>query len=199
MLGQDLPALPMRATVDQALGRVQEYITALENERVPTALLKERVKAIRAWGSSVRARGAGDGAKSEQIRKIQEQLDKARDSELYVRAQRETNKYYPYESEEQHRMALVLNGMAISQQSKDDLFKALHGGGGKRPLLAADLLTDANKRLLSARHIDECAKKLQRYECAVRIAGDTRARPAEPVPSPPRGCVCAASSGKRRC
>ena len=77
---------PMRATVEQALERVQEYITALEDESVPTSLLRERVKAIRAWGVSVKARGSRVGAKSQQIRNIQEQLDKMNDSEMYVRA-----------------------------------------------------------------------------------------------------------------
>ena len=67
----------MRATVEQALGRVQEYITALEDESVPTSLLRERVKAIRAWGAGVKARGRRVGAKNQQIRNIQEQLDKA--------------------------------------------------------------------------------------------------------------------------
>ncbi len=42
--------------------------------------------------------------KSEQIRTIQEQLDKAKDSEMYVRAQRATCPWYPYESEEQQRL-----------------------------------------------------------------------------------------------
>ena len=78
----------MRATVEQALGRVQEYITALEDESVPTSLLRERVKAIRAWGVGVKARGSrgGGGSKSQQIRNIQdsEQLDKMKDSEMYV-------------------------------------------------------------------------------------------------------------------
>ena len=144
----------MRATVEQALGRVQEYITALEDESVPTSLLRERVKAIRAWGVGVEARGSsGGGSKSQQIRNIQEKLDKMKDSEMYVRAQRATCPWYPYESEEQQRMALVCE-KHTNQQGTEDLFKSLHGGKGKRSLLAADLQSPENKRLLSARSIE---------------------------------------------
>ena len=158
----------MRATVEQALERVQEYITALEDESVPTSLLRERVKAIRAWGVGVKARGSrGGGSKSQQIRNIQEKLDKMKDSEMYVRAQRATCPWYPYESEEQQRMALVCE-KHTNQQGTEDLFKSLHGGKGKRSLLAADLQSPENKRLLSARSIEECSKKMPRYECALR-------------------------------
>ena len=190
---------PMRATVEQALERVQEYITALEDESVPTSLLRERVKAIRAWGVGVEARGSsGGGSKSQQIRNIQEKLDKMKDSEMYVRAQRATCPWYPYESEEQQRMALVCE-KHTNQQGTEDLFKSLHGGKGKRSLLAADLQSPENKRLLSARSIEECSKKMPRYECALR---EQRTREL-PLPNQRRlkhrDFVCAASSGTRRC
>ena len=189
----------MRATVEQALRRVQEYITALEDESVPTSLLRERVKAIRAWGVGVEARGSsGGGSKSQQIRNIQEKLDKMKDSEMYVRAQRATCPWYPYESEEQQRMALVCE-KHTNQQGTEDLFKSLHGGKGKRSLLAADLQSPENKRLLSARSIEECSKKMPRYECALR---EQRTREL-PLPNQRRlkhrDFVCAASSGTRRC
>ena len=189
----------MRATVEQALRRVQEYITALEDESVPTSLLRERVKAIRAWGVGVKARGSsGGGSKSQQIRNIQEKLDKAKDPEMYVRAQRATCPWYPYESEEQQRMALVCE-KHTNQQGTEDLFKSLHGGKGKRSLLAADLQSPENKRLLSARSIEECSKKMPRYECALR---EQRTREL-PLPNQRRlkhrDFVCAASSGTRRC
>ena len=46
----------MRPTAEQAMVRVQEYIDFLETNGVPTALFKERVQAVHAWGKSVRLR-----------------------------------------------------------------------------------------------------------------------------------------------
>jgi hypothetical protein len=48
----------------------------------------------------------------------------------------------------------------MSQQAKESILKALHGGGDNSPRLRLDL---QNSRLLSVKAIDDCAKKLPRH------------------------------------
>jgi hypothetical protein len=107
----------MRPTAEQAMVRVQEYIDFLETNGVPTALLKERVQAVHAWGKSVRLRQP-DAAKprSEEMKGIQRALDAAVASENSVRENRKRHPFYPYQSEEQHRLAEMLSGIDISER-----------------------------------------------------------------------------------
>jgi DNA sulfur modification protein DndD len=81
------------------------------------------------------------------------------------------------ESEEQARLAKLLNQMDISKADREALFKALHGGDGLRSLLADDLQSDENRRRLSARAIDECAKKMTRYDCEAQECHGHNSRP----------------------
>jgi hypothetical protein len=96
----------MRPTAEQAMVRVQEYIDFLETNGVPTALFKERVQAVHAWGKSVRLRQP-DAAnpRSEEMKGIQRALDDAVASENFVRENRKRHPFYPYQTEEQHRLA----------------------------------------------------------------------------------------------
>jgi len=107
----------MRPTAEQAMVRVQEYIDFLETNGVPTALFKERVQAVRLWGKSVRLRQP-DAAnpRSEETKGIQRALDDAVASENFVRENRKRHPFYPYETEEQHRLAEMLSGIDISER-----------------------------------------------------------------------------------
>ena len=82
-------SVAMRPTAEQAMVRVQEYIDFLETSGVPTALFKERVQAVHAWGKSVRFRQP-DAAqpRSEEMKRIQRALDEAVASENFVRENR---------------------------------------------------------------------------------------------------------------
>jgi hypothetical protein len=166
-----------RPSPEEALARVQAYIAALRAENVPTALVEERVTDIWAWGEGVRLRRAGRGAPREEMRGIQSRLDELRKSEDYVRALRPTEIHYPYDTEEQARLAKLLNQMDISKADREALFKTLHGGEGLRSLLADDLQSDENRRRLSARAIDECAKKMTRYDCEAQECHGHNSRP----------------------
>ena len=46
-----------------------------------------------------------------------------------------------------------------------------------RSLLADDLQSDENRRRLSARAIDECAKKMTRYDCEAQECHGHNSRP----------------------
>ena len=97
----------MRPSPAQAKAKVNEYIAFLEENGVPTALFKERVKDIVEWGESVRLRKQNPAApKSPEMKGIQSALDGMCRSEKYVREQRR-GKYphYPYASEEQKTLA----------------------------------------------------------------------------------------------
>ena len=97
----------MRPSPAQAKAKVNEYIAFLEENGVPTALFKERVKDIVDWGVSVRLRKPNPAApKSPEMKGIQSALDGMCRSEKYVREQRR-GKYphYPYASEEQKTLA----------------------------------------------------------------------------------------------
>ena len=97
----------MRPSPAQAKAKVNEYIAFLEENGVPTALFKERVKDIVDWGDSVRLRKPNPAApKSPEMKGIQSALDGMCRSEKYVREQRR-GKYphYPYASEEQKTLA----------------------------------------------------------------------------------------------
>ena len=97
----------MRPSPAQAKAKVNEYIAFLEENGVPTALFKERVKDIVDWGESVRLRKPNPAApKSPEMKGIQSALDGMCRSEKYVREQRR-GKYphYPYASEEQKTLA----------------------------------------------------------------------------------------------
>ena len=166
-----------RPSPEEALQRVQAYIAALRAENVPTALVEERVTDIWAWGEGVRLRRAGRGAKGEEMRKIQSRLDELRKSENYVRALRPNEIHYPYDTEEQARLAKLLSQMDISKADREALFKTLHGGDGLRSLLVDDLQSDENRRRLSARAIDECAKKMTRYDCEAQECHGHNSRP----------------------
>ena len=166
-----------RPSPEEALQRVQAYIAALRAENVPTALVEERVNDIWAWGEGVRLRRAGRGARGEEMPKIQSRLNELRKSEDYVRSLRPENIHYPYDTEEQARLAKLLNQMDISKADREALFKTLHGGDGLRSLLADDLQSDENRRRLSARAIDECAKKMTRYDCEARECHGHNSRP----------------------
>jgi hypothetical protein len=166
-----------RPSPEEALARVQAYIAALRAENVPTALVEERVTNIWARGIGVRLRLAGRGAPREEMREIQSRLDELRKSEDYVRALRPNEIHYPYDTEEQARLAKLLNQMDISKADREALFKALHGGDGLRSLLADDLQSDENRRRLSARAIDECAKKMTRYDCEAQECHGHNSRP----------------------
>ena len=48
----------------------------------------------------------------------------------------------------------------MSQQAKEGILKALHGGGDNLPRLRLDL---QNSRLLYLKATDDCAKKLPRH------------------------------------
>ena len=152
----------MRPSPAQAKAKVNEYIAFLEGNGVPTALFKERVKDIVDWGESVRFRKPNPAApKSPEMKGIQSALDEMCRSEKYVREQRR-GKYphYPYASEEQKTLAETLSGIDMSQQAKESILKALHGDGGKAPLLREDLL---QSKLLSMKAMDECSKSLPRH------------------------------------
>ena len=151
----------MRPTPEQAMVRVKDYIALLEAKGVPTALFRERVRDIQEWGRSVQIRKPNPRApKSEAMKKVQHTLDGAVASEKSVREQRRNHPFYPYESEEQRRLAQTLSGIDMSQEAKESIFKALHGGDGKQSLLRADL---QGSKLLSVKDIDRCAAKLPRY------------------------------------
>jgi hypothetical protein len=180
-----------RPSPEEALARVQAYIAALQAENVPTALVEERVTDICKWGEGVRLRRAGHGAPREEMRGIQSRLDELRKSEDYVRALRPNENHYPYDTEEQARLAKLLNQMDISKADREALFKTLHGGDGLRSLLADDLQSDENRRRLSARAIDECAKKMTRYDCEAQECHGHNSRPRF------RTVVFAAWSGTR--
>ena len=169
--------MEQRPSPEEALERVQAYIAALRAENVPTALVEERVNAIWEWGQGVRLRRAGRRAKDEEMREIQSKLDELRKSEDYVRALRPNNIHYPYDTEEQARLAKLLNQMDISKADREALFKTLHGGDGLRSLLADDLQSDENRRRLSARGIDECANKMTRYDCEAQECHGHNSRP----------------------
>ena len=97
----------MRPSPAQAKAKVNEYIAFLEENGVPTALFKARVKDIVDWGDSVRLRKPNPAApKSPEMKGIQSALDGMCRSEKYVREQRR-GKYphYPYASEEQKTLA----------------------------------------------------------------------------------------------
>ena len=152
----------MRPSPAQAKAKVNEYIAFPEENGVPTALFKERVKDIVEWGESVRLRKPNPAApKSPEMKGIQSALDGMCRSEKYVRDQRR-GKYphYPYASEEQKTLAETLSGIDMSQQAKESILKALHGDGGKAPLLRQDL---QQSKLLSMKAMDECAKNLPRH------------------------------------
>ena len=106
--------MEQRPSPEEALERVQAYIAALRAENVPTALVEERVNDIWAWGEGVRLRRAGRGARGEEMPKIQSRLNELRKSEDYVRSLRPENIHYPYDTEEQARLAKLLNQMDIS-------------------------------------------------------------------------------------
>jgi ATPase subunit of ABC transporter with duplicated ATPase domains len=180
-----------RPSPEEALARVQAYIAALQAENVPTALVEERVTDICKWGEGVRLRRAGHGAPREEMRGIQSRLDELRKSEDYVRALRPNENHYPYDTEEQARLAKLLNQMDISKADREALFKTLHGGDGLRSLLADDLQSVENRRRLSARAIDECAKKMTRYDCEAQECHGHNSRPRF------RTVVFAAWSGTR--
>ena len=79
----------MRPSPAQAKAKVNEYIAFLEENGVPTALFKERVKDIVDWGESVRLRKPSPAApKSPEMKGIQSALDGMCRSEKYVRDQR---------------------------------------------------------------------------------------------------------------
>ena len=107
----------MRPTAEQAMVRVQEYIDFLETNGVPTALFKERVQAVHAWGKSVRLRQP-DAAqpRSEEMKRFQRALDGAIASENFVPENRKRHPFYPYQTEEQHRLAEMLSGIDISER-----------------------------------------------------------------------------------
>ena len=65
-----------------------------------------------------------------------------------------------YASEEQKTLAETLSGIDMSQQAKESILKALHGDGGKAPLLRQDL---QQSKLLSMKAMDECAKNWPRH------------------------------------
>ena len=111
----------MRPSPAQAKAKVNEYIAFLEENGVPTALFKERVKDIVDWGDSVRLRKPNPAApKSPEMKGIQSALDGMCRSEKYVREQRR-GKYphYPYASEEQKTLAETLSAIDMSQQAKE--------------------------------------------------------------------------------
>lgn len=144
------------------MARVNEYISFLEKHGVPTALFKQRVKDISDWGQSVQLRKPNPAApKSAQMKGIQLALDEMCKSEKYVRDQRR-GEYppYPYASEEQKTLAETLSGIDMSQEAKESILKALHGDGGKAPLLRQDL---QQSKLLSMKAMGECAKNLPRH------------------------------------
>ena len=155
-------AVAMRPSPAQAKARVDEYIAFLEEHGVPTALFKERVKDIVDWGDSVRLRKPVPAApKSAEMKGIQSALNEMCRSEKYVRDQRRGEyPHYPYASEEQKTLAETLSGIDMSQQAKESILKALHGDGGKAPLLRQDL---QQSKLLSMKAMDECAKNLPRH------------------------------------
>ena len=97
----------MRPSPAQAKAKVNEYIAFLEENGVPTALFKERVKDIVDWGESVRLRKPNPAApKSPEMKGIQSALDEMCRSEKYVRDQRRGgHPHYPYASEEQKTLA----------------------------------------------------------------------------------------------
>ena len=97
----------MRPSPAQAKAKVNEYIAFLEENGVPTALFKERVKDIVDWGESVRFRKPNPAApKSAEMKAIQSALDEMCRSEKYVRDQRRGGyPHYPYASEEQKTLA----------------------------------------------------------------------------------------------
>jgi hypothetical protein len=165
----------MRPTAEQAMVRVQEYIDFLETNGVPTALLKERVQAVHAWGKSVRLRQP-DAAKprSEEMKGIQRALDAAVASENSVRENRKRHPFYPYQSEEQHRLAEMLSGIDISEKAKQSIFKALHGGDGKKSLLRDDL---QGSKLLTVKGIDSCARNLPTYAPHVPTPAEEKRAP----------------------
>ena len=152
----------MRPSPAQAMARVNQYISFLEEYGVPTALFKQRVKDISDWGQSVQLRKPNPAApKSAEMRGIQSALDEMCKSEKYVRDQRRGEyPHYPYASEEQKTLAETLSGIDMSQQAKESILKALHGDGGKAPLLRQDL---QQSKLLSMKAMDECAKNLPRH------------------------------------
>ena len=97
----------MRPSPAQAMARINQYISFLEEHRVPTALFKQRVKDISDWGQSVQLRKPNPAApKSAEMRGIQSALDEMCKSEKYVRDQRRGEyPHYPYASEEQKTLA----------------------------------------------------------------------------------------------
>ena len=97
----------MRPSPAQAKAKVNEYIAFLEENGVPTALFKERVKDIVDRGESVRFRKPNPAApKSAEMKGIQSALDEMCRSEKYVREQRRGGyPHYPYASEEQKTLA----------------------------------------------------------------------------------------------
>jgi hypothetical protein len=60
------------------------------------------------------------------MREIQSRLGELRKSDDYVRALRPHNIHYPYDTEEQARLAKLLSQMDISKADREALFKA-HG------------------------------------------------------------------------
>lgn len=165
----------MRPTAVQAMVRVQEYIDFLEMNGVPTALFKERVQAVHAWGKSVRLRQP-DAAnpRSEEMKGIQRALDDAVASENFVRENRKRHPFYPYQTEEQHRLAEMLSGIDISEKAKQSIFKALHGGDGKKSLLREDL---QDSKLLTLKGIDSCARNLPTYAPHVPTPAEEKRAP----------------------
>ena len=183
----------MRPTPEQAMVRVKEYIALLEAKGVPTALFRERVRDIQEWGGSVQFRNPNPRApKSDAMKKIQHTLDGAVASEKSVREQRRNHPFYPYESEEQRRLAQTLSGIDMSQEAKESIFKALHGGDGKQSLLRADL---QDSKLLSVKDIDRCAAKLPRYVPLLQL--DQKEVEQYAVSRQPC-CVRAAWTGRQR-
>lgn len=165
----------MRPTAVQAMVRVQEYIDFLEMNGVPTALFKERVQAVHAWGKSVRLRQP-DAAnpRSEEMKGIQRALDDAVASENFVRENRKRHPFYPYQTEEQHRLAEMLSGIDISEKAKQSIFKGLHGGDGKKSLLREDL---QDSKLLTLKGIDSCARNLPTYAPHVPTPAEEKRAP----------------------
>ena len=113
----------MRPSPAQAMARVNQYISFLEEHGVPTALFKQRVKDISDWGQSVQLRRPNPAApKSAEMRGIQSALDEMCKSEKYVRDQRRGEyPHYPYASEEQTTLAETLSGIDMSQQAKESM------------------------------------------------------------------------------
>ena len=146
----------MRPSPAQAMARVNQYISFLEEHRVPTALFKQRVKDISDWGQSVQLRKPNPAApKSAEMKGIQSALDEMCKSEKYVRDQRRGEyPHYPYASEEQKTLA----------EPRPHIHTYTH------TLLHARTHTHTHTRTTHASWTDPPTRPLAR--CACRIAHD---------------------------